>query len=111
MKNKLFTVIAVILFLCCSIGVVYYMEHYEGVYYTQIDYTKVKKLSTNDSMKYEYTLTSYDKKGRKRTLKFKTSRELREGAYLKLEVRVFGVHQWEEVQFQDLSEKVQEKFE
>ena len=109
MKNKLFVLIAVILFLGCCIGVAYYMENYESVYYTKIDNAKVKRLSTSDPMKYEYSLESYSRKGIKKTLKFKTSRELREEAYIQLEVRIFGVHKWEEIQFTNLPEKVQQK--
>lgn len=60
-------------------------------------------------MKYEYKLDSYDEKGKKRTLKFETSRELKEDAYLMLEVRSTGVHKWEEVQFDELPAAAQEK--
>ena len=109
MKNKLFMIITAILILGCCIGICYYVEDYHKVYYTKIDNTKIKKLSTNDSMKYEYSLESYNEKGRKKKLKFKTSRELREGAYLHLEVRIFGVYKWMEVEFIDLPEKVQKK--
>jgi len=42
-------------------------------------------------------------------LSFKTSRQLKEGAYLRLQVRSFGVHAWEEVSYDDLPEKVQNK--
>ena len=109
MKNKLFVLIAAIFILGCCIGICYYIENYEKVYYTKIDNTKIKKLSTNDSMKYEYSLESYNEKGNKKKLKFKTSRELKEGAYLQLEVRIFGVYRWMEVKFIDLPEKVQKK--
>lgn len=60
-------------------------------------------------MKYQYTLDCYDQNGNKRELNFKTFRELREGAYISLEVRSLGVHKWEEVQYNDLPQKVQEK--
>lgn len=44
---------------------------------------------------------------KKKSLSFKTSRELREGAYLKLEVMpVRGVIGWEEVQYDGLPETV-----
>lgn len=57
-------------------------------------------------MKYEYTLDSYKENGKKKEIKFKTSRELREDAYLILEVKTFGVHSWKEVQANELPEKV-----
>lgn len=109
MKDKLLIVLGVLLFcICCGVGF-YYMEGYEAVYYTKVDNAKVEKLSTRDSMKYEYQLDCYDKNGKRKALKFKTNRELREGAFLSLEVRIFGVHQWQEVQWEELSRKVQEK--
>lgn len=83
-----------------------YLENYEGIFFTQIDNSKIKETHDSD-MKYEYTLSSYDEAGHKRELKFKTSRELKSDAYLKLSVRTFGVHSWEEVQFDELPVKVQ----
>lgn len=47
---------------------------------------------------------------KKRELKFKTSRELKEDAFLKLEVKTFGVYSWEEVQYNELPEKVQTNY-
>ena len=44
---------------------------------------------------------------KKKEIKFKTSRELKEDSYLKLEVMVTrGVKTWEEVQANELPEKV-----
>ena len=63
-----------------------------------------------NNMKYEYTLDCYNENGKKRELKFKTSRELKEDAFLKLEVKTFGVHSWEEVQYNELPEKVQTNY-
>ena len=62
------------------------------------------------NMKYQYTLDCYNENGKKRELKFKTSRELKEDAFLKLEVKTFGVHSWEEVQYNELPEKVQANY-
>lgn len=61
-------------------------------------------------MKYEYTLDCYNEKENKKEMKSKTSRELKEGAFLKLEVKTFGVHNWEEVQYGELPEKVQTNY-
>lgn len=48
--------------------------------------------------------------GKKKEIKFKTSRELREEAYLKLEVMATGVHAWEEVQYDELPDKVKTNY-
>lgn len=87
------------------------MENHDEFYYTQVDNQKIKELkSSTDDMKYEYSLESFDDKGGSRELKFKTVRELREGAYLKLELRALGlVYGWEEVQLEDIPEKAREK--
>jgi len=89
-------VVTLIAVTVCIIGA-YFIEGYENVYYTQIDNSKVEKISATDNMKYKYTLECYNDKGKKKEIKFKTSRELKEDAYLKLEVRSIGVHAWEEV--------------
>lgn len=60
-------------------------------------------------MKYEYNLECYNKNGHKKILKFKTTRELKEDAYLLLKTRIFGVYSWEEVLFKDLPDKVKDK--
>ena len=85
-------------------------ENYESAYFTQIDNTKIEKLSSTDDMKYKYTLECYNEKGKKKELKFKTSRELKEDAFLKLEVKTLGVHSWEEVQYDELPKKVQTNY-
>ena len=68
-------------------------------YYTQIDNAFVKTLdNSGDNMKYEYRLTAYDAQGTAKTVAFKTSRELKQDAYLCLWiVPVRGVVRWEQV--------------
>lgn len=108
-KEKIPMLIAVIVAIAiCVIGF-YFLENYKSVYYTQIDNTKIKSISATDDMKYEYTLDSYNENGKKKEIKFKTSRKLKESAYLMLEVKTFGVHSWKEVQANELPSKVQEK--
>lgn len=110
MKGKIFAVaVTVLILVCCFVGGLNYLENYEEVYYSKIDNSRMKEISSSDNMKYEYTLECYNRNGKKRKLKFKTSRELKEDAYIALEVRCLGVHKWEEVQYNDLSPKVQEK--
>jgi len=99
-KEKIPMIIAGIIAIVICIGGIYFIENYESVYYTQVDNSKIEKLSTSDDMKYEYTLECYNEKGKKKELKFKTSRELM------LEVRSIGVHTWKEVQHDELPEKV-----
>lgn len=110
MKDKLFVIIGCVLFLVGCGTYLYYVENKNEVYYTRIDNTRVEKLSSSSDMPYEYTLTSYNEKGKKKELKFKTSRELKEGAYLSLTVRSFGVHKWEEVSYEEMPTIVQEKY-
>lgn len=62
-------------------------------------------------MKYQYTLTSYNEKGHSKKLKFKTSRELKENAYILLDVRISGVHSWEEVEYRELPSEVKKMYE
>ncbi len=92
--------------LLCGV-ILYYLEFQEEVYYTQIDNTKIEQLLTTDNMKFQYTLIAYNEKGRKKEFTFKTSRELKNEAYLKLETNwAVGVRQWEEMRFEELPEKV-----
>lgn len=110
MKGKIFAVaVTVLILIGCITGGLYYLENYEEIFYSQIDNSRIKEVPSSDNMRYEYKLDCYDKNGRKRELKFKTSRELKEGAYIALEVRSLGVHKWEEVQYDDLPQKVQGK--
>ncbi len=88
MKGKVFAAgLAVLLLIGGIIGGLYYMENYDKIYYTKVDNSQITELSGSSDMKYEYDLSSYDESGKKRNLKFKTSRELKENAYLLLEVR------------------------
>ena len=106
-KEKIPMIITVIVAIAICGIVFFVMENYESVYYTQIDNTKIQRISTTDDMKYEYTLDCYNENGKKKEIKFKTSRELKEDSYLKLEVMVTrGVKSWEEVQVNELPEKV-----
>lgn len=108
MREKIPMVIAIIIAIVILGVALYFIEYYEAVYYTRIDNSKIAKISSSDNMKYEYTLDCYNENGRKKEIKFKTSRELRQDAYLLLEVRVIGVHNWKEVQYDELPVKVQE---
>ena len=110
-KGKIAVAIGIIIFILFLYGIYYLLVIQNSEYYTQIDNSKVESLSTTDNMKYQYTLTAYDEKGKRKEVTFKTNRELREDAYLKLEVMLTrGVTNWEEVQFDEMPKEVQEKY-
>ena len=87
-------------------------------YYSQIDNTRVEQVETNGgvisfkgNLPYSYTLTCYDEKGGEKEITFGTSRELREGAFIRLTVMpVRGVLDWSEVQYDELPAAVQEHY-
>ena len=108
MKKAFGAILGAMLILGGILFGLYHMENYDKYYYTKIDNSAVSELPASDDMNYEYVLDSYDDKGRKKSLKFQTSKELRQDAYLMLEVRMAGVHKWEEVQFKELPSEVQE---
>lgn len=105
-EKSIFAIMVVIAISICIIAF-YFMEFNSSIYYTQIDNTKIEKNSVSDDMKYKYTLKCYNENGKEKEIEFNTSRELREDAYLKLEVKfISGVHRWEEVQYNELPDKV-----
>ena len=106
-KEKLPIIIAVIIVIALLFGAYYFLVLHKDLYYTQIDNTKIEEISGTDDMKYQYTLTAYNKNGKEKEVQFKTSRELREGAYLELDVmQIRGVINWREVQIEELPDDV-----
>lgn len=106
-KEKIPIIIAVIIVIALMVGAYYFLVIHKDQYYTQIDNTKIEEVSGSGDMKYQYTLTAYNKNGKEKEIKFKTSRELREDAYLELEVmQIRGVVNWREVQQDELLEDV-----
>jgi len=106
-KEKIPIIIAVIIVIALMVGAYYFLVIHKDQYYTQIDNTKIEEVSGSGDMKYQYTLTAYNKNGKEKEIKFKTSRELREDAYLELEVmQIRGVVNWREVQQDELPEDV-----
>jgi len=111
LKEKLPVILGILIFLTLSGMLLYVAEYKEEYYYTRINNDKVERLATSDNMKFQYTLTSYNEKGHKKKITFKTSRKLREGAYLKLKIlSLTGVNSWEEVGYNHLPEKVKDKY-
>lgn len=110
MKEKIpIIIVAVIAIVICGVAI-FFIEDYKAIYYTKVDNTKIEKISSSDDMKYEYTLDCYSEKGTTKEVKFKTSRELKEDAYLMLELKTMGVHSWKEVNYNDLPEKVKTNY-
>ena len=79
-------------------------------YYAQIDNSKVEQtgskggvISFRGNMDYSYTLFAYSENGKGKDITFGTSRELKEGAFIRLTVMpVRGVIEWKEVQYDEL---------
>lgn len=111
-KNNIMIIVFIILAIVLCLVLGYFLSDNEDIYYTQIDNSKISELQdAKDNMKYEYTLTCYNEKGKNKELKFKTSRELRNEAFLKLEVmHLVGVRSWEEVQLEELPSEVRAKY-
>ena len=106
-KEKIPMIIAVIIVIALAVGAYYFLIVHKDQYYTQIDNTKIQEVSSTDDMRYEYTLTAYNKNGKEKEIKFKTNRKLREGAYLELDVmQMRGVVNWKEAQQNELPEAV-----
>lgn len=109
-KEKIPMIMAAIVVIILLVGAVYVMFIKKDIYYTKIDNSKIEQVSTTDDMKYQYTLPAYDKTGKEKEIQFKTSRELREDAYLQMEIMTIrGVISWEEIQEDNLPDKVKEK--
>lgn len=87
-------------------------------YYSQIDNSNLEQtesrggvINLQGSLAYSYTLPSYDEKGREKEITFGASRELQEGAFIRLTVMpIRGVLEWSEVQYEELPEAVQSHY-
>ena len=87
-------------------------------YYSQIDNSKVEQIESkggvinfSGSMDYSYTLFSYDENGKGKDITFGTSKELKEGAFIRLTVMpIRGVLEWKEVQYEELPAAVQSNY-
>lgn len=88
-------------------------------YYGQIDNSKMERagskggvinFSGNGNMDYSYTLLCYNEDGKGKDITFGTSKELKEGAFIRLNVMpIRGVLEWSEVQYEELPAAVQGK--
>ena len=109
-KEKLPILIAVIIVIILLTSTYYFLVIHKQIYYVKIDNTKLKEFSGSDDMKYEYSLIAYNENGKEKEVQFKTSRILKNNAYLELEImQIRGVVNWREVEKNDLPEDVKEK--
>ncbi|MDE5933961.1 MAG: YxeA family protein [Lachnospiraceae bacterium] len=87
-------------------------------YYAQIDNRKIEQVHSrggvidlHGGMDYSYTLPACDEDGTEKDITFGTSRELKEGAFIRLTVMpVRGVLEWSEVPYDELPSAVQSNF-
>ncbi len=88
-------------------------------YYTQVDNSRIERVHSSGGvidltggLEYSYTLVAYKENGAAEDVSFGMSRELREGAFLCLEVApVRGVVDWCEVRYDELPEAVRRNYE
>ena len=98
MKKIVAAVVAVLI--VCAAGQGYRAVFTEpSTYYAQVDADKLTSAGENNNdFDYHYDLPAVSAAGEEKELGFDTSRELRDGAYLKLETLALrGVTSWEEV--------------
>lgn len=119
MKNRVFIGIGstIVIVICLAILLLYtFAGKGGGYYYVQIDNSKIEQghsrggvIDLQGGMDYSYTLPAYDEKGKQTDITFGASRELREGAFLRLTVKPLrGVVEWSEVQYEELPVAVQD---
>lgn len=88
-------------------------------WYAKIDPSKMSHHETNGNpidfsgnghLDYSYTLEAYNEKGEEKELTFGSSKELKDGHYVELEVQpIRGVVQWQEIQWDDLPIEAKKK--
>ena len=120
MVSKRSTVITgVLLVIAIAIGVCIWWvvsEIPNGTYYAQVNNTRIEKQEPTGSiidftggMPLAYKLPAFDESDKEKEISFGVERELRDDAYLELQVvPIRGVMEWSEVQFDEMPEKAQE---
>lgn len=87
-------------------------------YYSQIDNSKIQPgeptggvINFRGSLDYSYTLPCYGEDGKEKEITFGASRELKEGAFIRLTVMpIRGVVEWREIQYEELPAVVQKQY-
>lgn len=111
-------IVAVLLIGLISFCVWFLSESGSAEYYSQIDNSKIEQVDSKGgvinlkgSLPYAYTLLCYDENGGEKEITFGTSRELRDGAFIRLTVMpIRGVLDWSEVQYNELPTAVQNHY-
>ncbi|MCI9057135.1 MAG: YxeA family protein [Oscillospiraceae bacterium] len=81
-------------------------------WYGRIDNDLVEPITPHGGMNYRYSLVVYGADGGRRSLDLDTSRVLKDGAFIRIEVApIRGVISWEEMQYEQLPAAVQGKYE
>lgn len=116
--KKIWIAIIAVLLVAAAVCAVFFSNAGTTYRYTQIDNSKKEKIESRGGvidlkggMDYQYTLPSYNEDGKEKDITFGTSRELREGAFVRLTVALRGVIKWEEVQYDEMPLSVQDKYE
>lgn len=95
-----------------SMGMIYQGTGANAVsYYSRIDNEKAAAIPPHGGMNYRYSLQVYGEDGEGKALDLDTSRILKDGAFIRIEVAALrGVISWEEVQYEELPAPVQQKY-
>ena len=118
MKKKILAGVAAVIIGFICFGIWFASGTGSTYYYAQIDNSKIEQaeprggvINFSGSLDYSYTLFSYSKNGKGKDITFGTSKELKEGAFVRLTVmRVRGVLEWKEVQYEELPTAVQNHY-
>ena len=80
-------------------------------YYSRIDNSLAAPINPHGGMNYRYTLQAYRADGQGKSLELDTSRILKDGAFIKIQVAPMrGVIGWEEMQYEQLPPAVQDRY-
>ena len=114
MKRLVCTILVIAVVITCGVGAWWgfgqvFTEFDE--WYAQVDSDRLSEAGENaNGFDYHYDLPAANASGEVEEIGFDTSRELREGAYLKLETLALrGVVKWEEVSWDEIPEAAQEQ--
>lgn len=118
LKKIIITIAALFVIGAAGLGVWSFSESNGAYYYTRIDNSQIEQadsrggvIDPDGGMPYSYTLPSYDESGAEKDIEFGASRELKEGAFLRLTVMpIRGVTEWSEVQYDELPQTVQKNY-
>lgn len=111
-RKRVSSIIGILLCIVIAVAILYVCLNTKE-YYTKIDNSKCLEMSNADGygLKYEYYLEAFDMEGKGKEITFKTSRILKENAYIQVTyMPVRGVTKWLEVAQAELPEKVQHKY-